>query len=72
MAEGSNFDYLFKVCGRFSSAGPMFIRTLSQVVLIGDSGVGKSSVSRHSLVLFPTHSCCALRAIEIVCLRCPF
>ena len=61
MAEGSNFDYLFKVCGCFSSAGPMFIRTLSQVVLIGDSGVGKSSVSRRSLVLFPTHGCCAVR-----------
>lgn len=42
MAEGSNFDYLFKVCGRFGSAGPMFTHTFTQVVLIGDSGVGKS------------------------------
>jgi hypothetical protein len=61
MTEGSNFDYLFKVCGRFSSAGPMFTVTLTQVVLIGDSGVGKSSVSYHSLALFLAHTFSVMR-----------
>jgi len=42
MAEGSNYDYLFKVC-QAGVAGVIWF-SLLQVVLIGDSGVGKSYV----------------------------
>jgi GTPase SAR1 family protein len=47
MAEGSNYDYLFKVRTRSAllaaaSRRPIAPRADIQVVLIGDSGVGKS------------------------------
>lgn len=43
MTEGSNYDYLFKVC--LCAQDPTAkLTTTPQVVLIGDSGVGKSYV----------------------------
>lgn len=43
MAEGSNYDYLFKVHSMLSSF-IVFPNLSTKVVLIGDSGVGKSYV----------------------------
>lgn len=48
MAEGSNYDYLFKVSDRHGYVNPYrnylphATADSPQVVLIGDSGVGKS------------------------------
>ena len=47
MAEGSNYDYLFKVDRLVMTRGYECSLDFPKVVLIGDSGVGKS------YVLFP-------------------
>jgi hypothetical protein len=44
MAEGSNFDYLFKVRWLGTVESTPHLTWHPQVVLIGDSGVGKSYV----------------------------
>ena len=45
MSEGSNYDYLFKVNSfRLEFTSALTEIRSQQVVLIGDSGVGKSSV----------------------------
>ena len=52
MAEGSNYDYLFKVDHHLSTREIGLLTALLQVVLIGDSGVGKSYVSSSSAFVF--------------------
>jgi GTPase SAR1 family protein len=42
MTEGSNYDYLFKVCPAANLLLQRDLTVAYQVVLIGDSGVGKS------------------------------
>jgi len=44
MAEGSNYDYLFKVDWFGFVMLKDIVHVIIQVVLIGDSGVGKSYV----------------------------
>jgi serine kinase of HPr protein (carbohydrate metabolism regulator) len=55
MTEGSNYDYLFKVISFRSVSGLALIEVYTQqVVLIGDSGVGKSFVFIYSIYLHIT------------------